>query len=81
MSPLWEEQMTARQVFSSTVAIAFGASLLMMASIGHAAEKSEAEKKYDEQVNKCQNIGNTDERNECLAEAMKEFLAAQEKSK
>lgn len=73
--------MTARQMFSSTVAIAFGAGLLMMVSSGYAAEKSEAEKKYDEQVNKCQNIGNTDERNECLSEAMKEFLAAQKKSK
>jgi uncharacterized membrane protein len=73
--------MTARQVFSSMVAIAFGAGLLAVASTGYAAEKSEAEKKYDEQVNKCQNIGNTDERNDCLAEAMKEFLAAHEKSK
>jgi hypothetical protein len=81
VGPQWEEKMTARRIFSSMIAIAFGAGLLAVASAGFAAEKSAAEKKYDEQVNKCQNMGNTDERNQCLDEAMKEYQEAQAKEK
>jgi hypothetical protein len=73
--------MTTRRVSGALMAAAFGAGLLAMAGLGHAAEKSAAEKAYDEQVDKCQQIGNTDERQQCLDQAMKEYMAAKQKEK
>lgn len=74
-------RMAVKRTFGSVVAIGFGVGLLAVASAGLAAEKSAAEKKYDEQVNKCQNMGNTDQRNQCLDEAMKQYQADQAKAK
>lgn len=73
--------MSTRRVSGALMAAAFGAGLVAMAGSGHAAEKSAAEKKYDEQVDKCQQIGNTDERQQCLDQAMKEYMAAKQKKK
>jgi len=73
--------MTTRRVSGALMAAAFGAGLLAMAGLGHAAEKSAAEKAYDEQVDKCQQISNTDEKAQCLDEAMKQYMEAQKKKK
>lgn len=72
--------MSLRRVWAGALAIAFGTGLMAVASTGVAAEKSEAEMKYDEQVDKCQQMTNQDEKQDCLDEAMKEYQAAKEKS-
>ena len=73
--------MNTGRVSGALMAAAFGTGLLAMVGSGYAAEKSAAEKKYDEQVDKCQQIGNTDERQQCLDQAMKEYMAAKGKEK
>ena len=73
--------MTTRRVSGALMAAAFGAGLLAMAGLGHAAEKSAAEKTYDDQVDKCQQMSNTDEKQDCLDEAMKQYMEAQKKKK